>query len=181
VDLDQAPPSYRKRVIEFRNLLRNESTRAAKVKKALELASKRSSPYRLDAINFLADVRANESVPVLIKLSNDPDVQEFAIFALGRVGTAEVLPTLIKHLKSENENVRGNSERGLKAITGIGFEFQYADPPAKRAQDLKEIERWWEMGGGKTFKPPVPSAVQAQEAEGAWQLYGIEYLNDLTR
>ncbi|MFH1018665.1 MAG: HEAT repeat domain-containing protein [Pseudomonadota bacterium] len=179
-DLTHAPESYRKRVVEFRNMIRREPTRAAKVRKATELARKVSSPYRKDSINFLVETRARESLPVLLDLTNDAEVREFAIYGLGELRSQNAGPTLIRFLSDGSDNVRGNAERALKKITRVSFSYRYSDPPATRQRGIREIQDWWQKNKEHfTVKEETPE--ERKEAEEAWDKYGKQYVQDLSR
>jgi len=91
-DLDQAPSYYRERVRRFREILRGQPSRAARIRKASALAAERRSEFRKDALNFLAAVRAREAVPDLERLCKDPDVREFVLFTLGRSARRKRFP-----------------------------------------------------------------------------------------
>lgn len=180
VDLKTAPEFYRKRVIAFRNLLRREGTRAKQVQKAIELVQTKKSPYRQDAIDFLSEVRAPEAVPVLIRAAVDPDVREFSLYALAVFNDLRAIPTLIRYLRDDRENVRGNAQQSLEKITRMNFSYRYSDSPKDRAVALREIETWWERAG-PTFKPHQETPQEKTAAEEAWEKYGKMYLHDLGR
>lgn len=180
VDLKSAPDYYRRRVIEFRNILRKESTRETKVKKALSIAADPKSKYRRDAIAFLGDVRAKEAVPVLIQIAKERNEREFSLHALGEIRNARAVPVLIHYLSDPSENVRGNAYRSLEKTVKKTFSYRYDDAPSLRLISVKEIEHWWEQNSA-TFRVQELSKAEAQEAEDAWQKYGRQYLQDLNR
>jgi hypothetical protein len=179
-DLSRAPESYKKRLIEFRNILRKEPSREAKIKKATELAKKLTSPFRIDAVNFLAEIRARESVSDLIALAKDPEVKEFAVYALGELRSEKAVPALIAALGDPSENVRGNAEQAIKRITRISFSYRYSDAPAQRRRAIEEISRWWEKSKNQ-FKVRDETPEEMKEAEEAWEKYGKQYVQDLSR
>jgi hypothetical protein len=180
VDLANAPSYYRKRVIEFRNLLRKETTREAKVRKAVSIAKDPRSKYLRDAIEFLGVVRAKEAVPALIDISNVPNETEFAVHALGEIRDARAVPTFIRLLSDESDNVRGNAYRALEKTTKRSFSYRYDDVPDARASSIAEIQRWW-AANSSTFKVQEATSAEAAEAEEAWQKFGRQYLQDLNR
>lgn len=180
IDLDQAPVYYRKRVIRFRNLLRQEPTKEAKVAKALSIAKNPKSPFRKDAITFLGDVKAKETVGDLIGLSKDREVREFTLFALTRMPEKRVIPLFIGYLMDANENVRGNAERGLRQVTHVDFSYSYNDPVKKRSNDAKGIQKWWKQNE-PTFAVVQQTPEEIKQAEEAWGKYGLQYLQDLNR
>ncbi len=167
-------------MIEFRNLLRKEPTRETKVKKALSIAADPKSKYRRDAVAFLGDVRAKEAVPVLIEIAKERNEREFSIHALGEIRDARTDPALIRYLSDPSENVRGNAYRSLEKTLNNTFSYRYDDAPSLRLISVKEIEHWWEQNS-TTFRVQEPSKAEAQEAEEAWQKYGRQYLQDLSR
>ncbi len=179
-DLTHAPESYKKRVVEFRNIIRREPTREAKVKKAIELARTASSPYRSDAINFMAETRAKECIPTLLQLVQDSEVREFAIYALGELRSVDSIPLLIGLLSDNSENVRGNAERALKKITRASISYRYSDAPAMRRREILEVQNWWKKNKESfTIKEETPE--EQKEAEEAWAKYGKQYIRDLSR
>ena len=180
VDLEKAPASYRERVKKFRGLLRNEKTRQEKIALAMSLAQKTRSPFRIDAINFLADVRAEEATGVLISLAPNAEVREFVLYALGRIRDPKTVPVLIQYLTDESDNVRGNAQGALERILGWDLGFSYSDSPSDRLAGVKRLKAWWKSNGA-TFKPAQPTVEEKKEAEEAWKKFGEPYLNDLSR
>jgi hypothetical protein len=180
IDLTTAPASYRKRVLAFRNLLRKETTREAKVKRAIALAKDPASPYIRDAVDFLASVRAKEGVPLLLGLCRKEEVREFAIHALGEIRDARAMPTLIEGLSDESENVRGNAHRAIEKTARKSFSYRYDDPKDVRALAAERIGKWWKENEA-SFRVEEFSAAETAEADSAWQKYGREYLKSPTR
>ncbi len=180
-DLKDAPQYYRERVQKFRNILRKEKSKNAKIDRALAMARSLKSPFRKDALNFLADLRVERAVPLLTRLTSDPEVQEFALYALGQIGTEKSVEVLIQNLKSPNEKMRGISENSLRKISGVNFSYRYGDSPRRRKEGIQEIELWWKKEKKKGFQPRKLTSQEAEEAKSAWEQYGVEYLHDLSR
>jgi hypothetical protein len=180
IDLKNAPVYYRKRVLEFRNLLRKEASRDLKVRKAVSIARNPKSEYFRDAIEFLGTVRSKEAVPPLIEICKDIEAREFALHALGEIRDARAVPTFIEYLSDPSENVRGNAHRALESTTNKSFVYRYDDPPDVRSERIAKIRQWW-GDNAATFKVQEASASESAEAEGAWQRFGRQYLRDLNR
>ncbi len=176
IDLSKAPADYRKRVTEFRNILRKEPDRKAKVEKAIALANHKKSPYRRDAIDFLGEVRAREAIPALSALYKEEDLRDGVIYSLGRTGSLNAVPTLIKGLYDTNENVRGNSQHAIEKIVRTNFAYNYFDPVKKRNADAEQIRKWWNENR-KTLRITEPTEEEKVAAEEAWEKYGKDYLN----
>jgi hypothetical protein len=179
-DLSNAPDSYKKRILAFRKMMRKEPDRASKIALAIKLVRNPKSKFRIDAINFLTETRAQESVPVLIQQVRDPAVEEFAIFALGEVRSAKSVPVLIESLSSENENARGNAERALAKVTRTSFSYTYSASPEQRKTSIREIEQWWKKNK-TTFVLRDETPEERKAADEAWEKYGKQYISDLSR
>ncbi len=183
VDLAEAPAFYRKRVIQFRNVLRRQKSRSGQIRKAVQLAGNPSSRYQKDAIGFLAEVRSKEAVMSLIKLSKmrkHREVREFMIHALGEIRDPRAMNVLIWGLSDVNENVRGNAQRALQNLTRTDFIYQYDDSTERREKGIREIREWWRKMA-PTFKVQEETQEEQKLAEDNWQKYGQQYLHDLSR
>ena len=171
----ESPPSYTRRVAEFQAILAKQPTRDAKVRKAVAMVADSKSRYRLDAIDFLASVRAKEAVPTLIQVAKARNEREFALHALGEIRDARSVWPLIHYLSDPDENVRGNAYRSIERITKKSFPYRYDDSPVNRAKASQEIGLWWKAHE-KTFKVQESTKEESEEAARAWQKYGQQYL-----
>lgn len=180
IDLAEAPAYYRKRVVAFRNMLRKETTREAKVQKAIAIAKRPKSKYVRDSIEFLGSVRSKKAVPVLLDLCRRRSEREFALHALTEIRDARALPSFVNYLSDPSRNVRGNAYRGFARTTKRTFSYRYDDAPDQRQKGIEEIKTWWEQNRA-TFVVPETTKDEAQEAEDAWKKYGQGYLHDLSR
>ncbi|MFH1263076.1 MAG: HEAT repeat domain-containing protein [Pseudomonadota bacterium] len=180
IDLKNTPASYRKRVLEFRQILRKEPNREAKIKRAIALAIDPKSKFRPDAIDFLGDVRAREAVPALLTTARDAPVREFALHTLGELRDARTIPVFILYLDDENDNVRGIAYKGIANLIKQPFFYRYNAPKDERAKSIEEIQRWWQENHS-TYRMEEPSGEEKKQAEEAWRKYGEQYLHDLSR
>lgn len=168
----------------FQSVLNKSKTSELKIKKAEDLARDKRSKFRVDAINYLIDQKSVSSGPIIASLIRDDDVREFAIYGVGELGVYEATPLVIKALKDENHNNRGNAYRALQKMypQDFNFEFHYDDPPHVRAQIIKNIESWWKTNRNrlKNMSMQEKTDKEKKEAEERWDKYGKEYLERQT-
>jgi hypothetical protein len=164
----------------FQSVLNKEKTDQAKIKKAEFITLDTKSRFRVDAINYLIDKKSVSSGSVFVQLMKDPQLSEFAIFGVGEVGFYEATPLLIKYMKDENRNNRGNAYRSLQKLypEDFNFEFHHDDPEFKRNQVVESIQSWWKDNGErlKNRELQKQNQIDKKEAEIRWEKYGKEYL-----
>ncbi len=167
----------------FQSILNKEKTDQAKIKKAETLAVDKKSRFRVSAINYLIDQKSTGSGPVFVQLMKDPSVSEFAIYGVGEVGFYEASPFLIKYMRDDNRNNRGNAFRALQKLypQDFAFEFHHDDPDYKRNEIVKNIQSWWKANRDRLKDKALQrqSAEDQKDAEARWEKYGKEYLERL--
>lgn len=172
--------TLKERQKSFQSILNKEKTDTAKIKKAENLATDKKSRFRVMAINYLIDQKSSGSGPVFVQLMKDPQVSEFAIYGVGEVGFYEATPFLIKYMRDDNRNNRGNAFRALQKLypRDFNFEFHHDDPDYKRDEIVKNIQTWWKANRERLKSSALQrQSVQDQnDAEERWEKYGKEYL-----
>lgn len=177
-DLKDYPDYYKKRVIAFRAMIRKQPTRDAKVSAAVNMV-KGESPYKKDALNFLAEVKAKEAVAAIIRLGEDRDYRPETAYALGEIGSEKAIDFLIRLLYDENENVRGNASLALKKITGLDLGYNYSENDENlRARMAQSWDDWWARNK-LTFKAKEMTEEEKKDADEKWQKYGRGYLQKI--
>jgi len=80
---------------------------------------------RYEAAGACGEICDEEAVPQLIKLTQDqdPEVQQTAIIALGKIGGIKAKTHLLKCVKSPDDNVAEAAETALKQIDDEGEEL----------------------------------------------------------
>lgn len=175
-DLDGKPEAYRKRVIAFRTLIRQEPTRETKIKKATALLNDNAGPYRADAILFLSEVKAEGVLDDLWKTAReDVTLRGHVAVAYGEMEDPAAIPYLIKMLASANPNVRSSAARSLVKLSGQDLGYDADDSEAKRQEIIAKYSEWWKANKSNLKKKPAPTE-QDKEAEEKWRLYGLPYL-----
>jgi hypothetical protein len=177
--------SYSQSLVErqhaFQAILAKEKTPEAKIKRAEALAKDKKSIFRVDAINYLTDEKSTTSGPVFVTLIKDPDIREFAIYGIGELGFSEATPYLIRCMRDDNRNTRGNAYRALQKLypKDFNFEFHHDDSPAKRSMVVSDIEKWWKQNRERLKNTALEhkSDKEKLEAEQRWEKYGKEYLD----
>lgn len=175
-----APASYKERQKKFNQLITREKNRTSLTKLAIAMAKDPGSEFRIDAINLLAEVKPKEAVEPLLDASKDPNVREFAIFALGEIPSEKPIPQLIKFLDDPSENVRGNAYQALRKILGLNFRYDYTSAGLKRKEGIADIQSWWDHNK-ENFKVRERTPEELKAAEQNWEIYGKQYIHDLDR
>jgi hypothetical protein len=185
-DLKKLPLSYQRRIQQFRNIIRAQTTKdekqskEAKLKKALQLASDPRSPYRKDAIRFIVDVKAVETTPQLIALAKrSPFLRDEVVVAMSLFKTKEAIDYLIECLNDTTDLsgfVRSIAINGLRNITNQDFAYRYDAPPAERLKAYQTWKEWW-AAKRETFQKVERNKEEQEEADEMWKRYGQRYLN----
>ncbi|MEZ4820738.1 MAG: hypothetical protein R3A45_12970 [Bdellovibrionota bacterium] len=75
-----------------------------------------NSSFRIDAVEFIREIKDVDSIPLLQEYVNDRDINTFVIYALGDLQAFEATSVLIELLNHSNPNVRGNAFAALGKI-----------------------------------------------------------------
>jgi hypothetical protein len=165
----------------FQSVLNKEKTSEAKIKKAESLAQDKKSKFRVDAINYLIDQKSLGSGPLMVTLARDPLVREFAIYGIGELGVYEATPRLIRYMRDDNRNNRGNAYRALQKLYPREFnaQFHHDDPEYVREKVVKNVESWWKANRDRLKNRSLEQKTDKEklEAEERWEKYGKEYLD----
>ena len=164
----------------FRQILVKEKTDASKIKKAEQIALDKKSRFRVTAINYLIDHQSRASGSVMVQLMKDRQVSEFAIYGVGEIGFYEATPLLIKYMRDDNRNNRGNAFRALQKLypREFNFEFHHDDPEYQRNQVVDAVTSWWNSNQAKLRTRAIQQISDAdkKDAEERWDKYAKEYL-----
>jgi HEAT repeat protein len=125
----------------------------------LRLLGAPDSFTRVEAVEALGRIRANEAVEPLIKLASDdgqePFVNKKAIEALGLIGDTRAVPTLVRTITKERKGMSFYGESAF-ALFQMGQPAADALLAALEGRD-KELSRWAQEQGinpvGYAFKP----------------------------
>lgn len=165
----------------FQSLLKKEKTEEARNKKIHSIAMDKKSRFRVDAINEMIDHKMLGSGPIMVTLTKDPQVREFAIYGVGELGVYEATPLLIRYMRDDNRNNRGNAFRALQKLypRDFNFEFHHDDPEYTRNLTVEKVEGWWKVNRTRLKSQSLEkkSDQEKQEAEERWEKYGKEYLD----
>ena len=77
-------------------------------------------------------------------------VRASAVQALGRMRAYTEMETLLQALNDEDIAVRRRANTAIVKVVGAGVGFQASDPPAKRAQAIRELRAMWMKMKAKT-------------------------------
>jgi hypothetical protein len=175
-DLASTPAFYRERIQAFRRIIRRQPTRQEKINRALTMVADQRSPYRKDAVRFLQEVNAVETAGRLAaEAKQSAAVRDEVVVALVSFKTKESIDYLIECLNDPSENVRSISIRGLQALTGQDFTYQYRDTDLARRPSLTRWQEWWKANRAE-FKIVERSPEDQEEAKRVWEKYAVPYL-----
>lgn len=164
----------------FHAALNKEKTPEGQIKKAQTIAQDKKSKFRVDAINYLIDQKSMSSGPMMVHLAKDPAVREFALYGIGELGVYEATPLLIRYMRDDNRNNRGNAYRALQKLYPREFnvEFHHDDPEYTREKIVKDVESWWRANRDRLKNRTMEQKTdkEKQEAEERWEKYGKDYL-----
>ena len=164
----------------FQSVLKKEKTSDAKIKRAEAISQDKKSKFRVDAINYLIDQKSASSGSLMAKLARDPAVREFALYGIGELGVYEATPLLIRYMRDENRNNRGNAYRALQKLYPKEFniEFHHDDPEYTREKVVSNVQNWWKSNRDRLKNRSMEQKTdqEKQEAEARWEKYGKDYL-----
>lgn len=151
--------------------------------KSIQFAQKEindpTSKYRIEAVEFVREVKDVGSIPVLVKHVQDKDIQTFVIFALGDLLAYEATEVLIDLLDHPNPNVRGNAFNALGKIYPIDLPqgYVYGQNKIKRRGEIEKIRTWWQTNGEQITNEYERDLFTNEDANNkAWEKYGKRYL-----
>ena len=179
-DLKEYPDYYRKRILGFRNIIRKQKTKEAKIQIAIKMMGDQESKYRRQAIQFLAEVKAKEATQALVKVGEEKDFRPDAAFAIGEVMDERGIEFLIRCLYDLNDNVRGNAAMALRKIAKRDFGYNYSDNEEERNKSARLFENWW-LTNRKTFKVVEITDEERKDADEKWEKYGKPYIEKLLK
>ncbi|MEZ4846236.1 MAG: HEAT repeat domain-containing protein [Bdellovibrionota bacterium] len=127
----------------------------------------------------MIDQKSVSSGSLMAKLARDPAVREFALYGIGELGVYEATPLLIRYMRDENCNNRGNAYRALQKLYPKEFNIEFHHDPEytqeKRCSNVQLVE-----GQSRSLKNcslEQKTDQEKQEAEASWEKYGKEYLD----
>ena len=89
----------------------------------------------------------------VLRQSKAPAVRAACIRGLGVARDYESMDTLLDALEDESPLVRGRAGVAITRLLGRDYHFRAQDPPAKRAEAIKNIRNYWnEMKGSPQLK-----------------------------
>ncbi|MCB1197818.1 MAG: HEAT repeat domain-containing protein [Deltaproteobacteria bacterium] len=161
--------------------VRQFSTKKESVDYAHKQIKDENSSFRIDAVEFIREIKDVDSIPLLQEYVNDRDINTFVIYALGDLQAFEATSVLIELLNHSNPNVRGNAFAALGKIYPLHLPqgYAYKEPETRRNRQIKKIKLWWDKSGltlQKNYQRDLHSDQQAKEA--LWEKYGKKYLMD---
>lgn len=175
------PETLSERKKAFLTTINKEKTDEARIKKVHSIAMDKKSRFRVMAINYLIDTKSTQSGPLMVQLTKDPQVSEFAIYGVGELEVYEATPILIRYMKDENRNNRGNAYRALQKLypNDFNFEFHHDDEELKRNRVVQNIQAWWKANRERLKSQSLQRKTDAEkkEAEERWEKYGKDYLD----
>ncbi len=174
-DLEGYPDYYRIRVMKFRKMIRAQKTKPAKIKKAISILDDKTSPYRQDALRFLADVKAKEAVVHIMKAGEDKELRADAAYAIGEIKQKNGIEFLLRCLYDTNANVRSVASLSLRKITQLQFGYLYTEPEDQRNKAALLWENWWTKNH-ETFQVTQINEEDRKDADEKWNRYGKRYI-----
>lgn len=173
--------SLAQRQAAFHSILKKEKTPELKAKRVRIIAKDKKSKFRVDAINYLIDEKSPTTGLLMVNLAKDPDVREFALYGIGELELYEATPLLIRYMRDDNRNNRGNAYRALQKLYPRDFnvEFHHDDPEYTRERVVQNVVSWWKTNRSRLKSRSMEKKTdqEKQEAEERWEKYGKDYLD----
>ncbi len=169
--------TVRERIKKFRSIIRREKTRAAKIKKALSLMKDPKSPYKKDAVLFLAEVRAEGVLDDMYKAAKkDIELRGHVVLAYRKMNDPRAVPYLIGLMHDKNENVSRSAAETIQVLTGLDLGFDETAGKEEKERIIKKYTEWWRAHKKEILSRKKDPEAE-KEAEEMWRKYGEPYLN----
>jgi len=145
-------------LVRMREKLTGEQRRGASEAAFAALAAETDEPRRVLLVAAVGDLGCAESAAELgAVLGNESagglQMRRAAIFALGKIGTAEALALVIRALAAEDEYVRDAALVVVRSACGSAHGFDARRSAREQAKAVAEIREWWGKKFGRRWEP----------------------------
>lgn len=161
----------------FHAHIRKHKTKKESVEFAQSQIQDRNSSMRIAAIEFIRKIKHEPSIPMLIGLLEDRDVDSFVIFALGDLQAFEAADLLVEKLNSPFDNIRGNAFTALHKIfpQDLPQGYVYSMKESNRKKEVEKLKTWLQSQKDKSYTRNLHK--DTGEQDKLWERYGKDYLN----